>query len=149
MRFPSLFDPFVLQVIKAQWALTALLVPEASVVPLAPKAIPVHTAWSVRQVSPERMVWTAGATAPLVVTANPDFPAKTDTTAATDVTESMALVDTKEIRVTPVTKDCPAFRASKAPREIRATLVLEDLADHPVRRALTVNRVVTASTVSQ
>jgi len=87
--------------------------------------------------------------APLVVTANPDFPAKTDTTAATAATESTAPVDTKETKATLVPKDCPAFRDSKAPREIRATLVLEDLADHPVCRAHTVNRVATASTDSQ
>ncbi len=87
--------------------------------------------------------------APLVVTANPDFPAKTDTTAAMDAMEPMDLEDTKETKATLVTKGCPAFRASRAPREIRATLVLEDLADHPVCRAHTANQVATASTVSR
>ena len=42
--FLTIHDSLVFQVIRAQLALTALLVQEASVVPLAPKALPVHTA---------------------------------------------------------------------------------------------------------
>ena len=83
------------------------------------------------------------------VTANLDIPAKTGALAAMDVTEPTVCVDLRETKATLVTKGCPAFRASRAPREIRATLVVEDLADHPVCRAHTANQVATASTVSR
>jgi hypothetical protein len=145
----TIHDSLVFQVIRVPLAPKALLVQEASVVLLAPKALPVHTAQPVLRANPARTVWTAGAMAPLVVTANPERLERTDTTGAMDVMEPMALVDTKETKATLVTKDCPAFRASGAPREIRATLVVEDLVDHPVCRARAANRVVTASTVSR
>jgi len=72
----------------------------------------------------------------LGVTANPDYPEKTDEMVVTDETEPTALVVTRETRVMQVHKDFPVFKASVAPKESRATPALKDLADLKVIQEL-------------
>jgi len=85
----------------------------------------------------------------LGVTANPDYPEKTDEMVATDETEPTALVVTREIKVIKVYKDFPVSKASVAPRETRAMLAHEVRAGRKVCKVLAVRRAEMASMVNR
>jgi len=72
----------------------------------------------------------------LGVTANPDYPEKTDEMVATDETEPTGYVALKETKETLAFGVFPVFKASVAPKESRATPALKDLADLKVIQEL-------------